>query len=65
MLLFFINWNSRQKRDNLCVLQVINTTQLVKLGKISFLIPYKVISSNITSDRDIADYISTEFYELL
>jgi hypothetical protein len=24
-----------------------------------------LISSNITSDMDIADYISTEFYELL
>jgi hypothetical protein len=34
-----------------------------------FLLVYKVmndiVSSNITSDMDIADYISTEFYELL
>jgi hypothetical protein len=26
---------------------------------------YDIISSNITSDMDIADYISTEFYKLL
>jgi hypothetical protein len=34
-----------------------------------FLLVYKVmndiVSSNMTSDMDIADYISTEFYELL